>query len=161
LTAVISDTNILIDYIVSNKYILSVSCEKLYKFIIPTPIFKEIKQLPQEEAINLGMEIYEPSLKQVIEANQRDGKLSFYDKLCFVVARDKKCICATNDKVLKNYCTNNNVDTIWGLEIMLRLYENNFLEKKTAVETARDIHKSNKLITKEVLETFIAKINKL
>ena len=60
MTAVISDANILIDYIESNKYILSISCENLYKIIIPSPILNEIKQLSQEEAINLGMKIYEP-----------------------------------------------------------------------------------------------------
>lgn len=161
MTAVISDANILIDYIESNKYILSISCKKLYKIIIPSPILNEIKQLSQEEAVNLGMEIYEPSFKQVLEANQRGGRLSFYDKLCFLIARDKNCICTTNDKLLKKHCTNNNVNTIWGLEIMLRLCENNFLEKRVAIETAKDIHTMNKLITKEVLNTFIDKIKKL
>lgn len=159
--AVISDTNILIDYIESNKYILSISCEKLYKIIIPSPILKEIKQLSEEEAVNLGLEIYEPSFTQVLEATQKEGKLSFQDKLCFIIARDKNCICATNDRVLRKYCITNKVDAIWGLEIMLKLCENNFLEKKIAVETAKDIHKNNKLITKEVLDTFIDKINKL
>jgi len=161
LKAVVSDANILIDYIKSNKYILSLSCERLFKIIVPSPILKEIKQLSAEEAVSLGLEVYEPTFKQVTEAIKRENKLSFQDKLCFIIARDKNCICATNDKVLRNYCKNNNVEIVWGLEIMIKLCENDYLDKKTAVETAKEINKINKLITKEVVEVFIDKINKL
>ncbi len=161
IVAVISDANIIIDYLSSNKHILSIATEKLCDIYIPTPIFNEISQIDENIAAELGLKIIEPDFKQLTESMERGGALSYQDRICFILARDKEYSCATNDKTLKRHCENNNIKTIWGLEIMILLVEKGHLTKKIAITTAKDINKRNRLITAEVLNSFIEKINEI
>lgn len=56
---------------------------------------------------------------QLIEVNKlsyTEKKLSTYDLLNFVIARDNNCILATGDNRLKNYSENNGIEVLRTLK---------------------------------------------
>ena len=56
---------------------------------------------------------------QLIEVNKLsyiEKKLSTYDLLNFVIARDNNCILATGDNRLKNYSENNGIEVLRTLK---------------------------------------------
>lgn len=96
---VICDANILIDYARASKQIIGLITEHIYKLKVPLPVWEEVKDLSEEEAVVLGVNIIEPSMDQIYEAaNMYGGGLSDEDFICFIIARDEKALCATNDK---------------------------------------------------------------
>lgn len=96
LPAIISDADVLIDYLESNREVLAKVSKKICNVYISLPTLSEIKQLSENEAKKHGLTVFEPTLRQIGEASQRGGSLSFEDKLCFIIARDKKWTCVTN-----------------------------------------------------------------
>lgn len=154
------DADALIDYINSNKNIISVATKKLYEIYVPLNIMREeIRQLSEDEANSLGIRIFEPTFNQLIEANKERGGLSFQDKLCLIIAKDNNWICVTNDKNLRNKCSEDEVEIMWGLQLTLKLYAGNYISKMEAINTAWEIHKGNSRITKDIVEDFIRKLH--
>jgi rRNA-processing protein FCF1 len=157
--AIISDANILIDYVSANTKILSLASKHLYEIYFPTTLLKEVPIISQQAIKTLGIQLIEPELKQVIEAAQHDTGTSPEDRLCYVLARDNHWACATNDKKLRRLCSNNNVICLWGFEIMVELVRQSVLSVEEAVKTAQKISAINPRITKSVVADFIAKVN--
>lgn len=153
------DADVLIDYINSNKNIISVATKKPYEIYVPLNIMKEeIKQLSEDEAEVLGIKIFEPTRNQLIEAIKERRGLSFQDRLCLIIAKDNNWICVTNDKNLRNKCSEEEVEIMWGLQLMLKLYAENYISKVEAIDTAWKIHKGNSRITRGIVEDFIKKL---
>jgi len=158
---VICDANILIDYAMADKKIIGLATKHLYEIGVPLPVWGEVKDLSDEDAKNLGLHIVEPSLAQTYEAaNMFGGGLSDEDNMCFVMARDEKAICATNEKPLRKKCENNKIDVLWGLEIMVELCEKGKLTINTAEKIAKRISQENITITTEIVNRFKERINK-
>lgn len=155
---ILSDANVLIDYIKANEKLLSQACSAVFEIYVPIPVLREIKQLTEAKAKRLGLKLYEPSIEQLTEPVSDSLRLSFEDNLCLRIAKDKGWICATNDKVLKNECERFKVSTMWGLEIMLVLNEKGVLSKKDATKTAQIILKENKRLGESVVQDFIKKL---
>ena len=153
---VICDADILIDYGCSNKKILQLVTQNLYEIWVPLPVWEEVKDLSEKDAENLGLRIVEPTLEAVIEASSmHGGSLSDEDNICFIIARDEKAICATNDKHLREKCERHSIRVIWGLEMMVQLYDLGKLSQEIAESTARKISENNPAITKEIIEKFL------
>ena len=156
---VICDANILIDYAKANKRIIGLVTKHLYEIWVPLPVWEEVKDLSDNEAEILGLKISEPSLAQTYEAaNMHGGGLSDEDHMCFVMARDEKAICATNEKPLRKKCLENDIEVLWGLQIMLQLCESGKLKVDMAAKTGEKIVKMNPRITQKVLDDFISKL---
>ncbi|MBF0253480.1 MAG: hypothetical protein HQL29_06675 [Candidatus Omnitrophica bacterium] len=156
---VICDANILIDYAKANKKIIGLITAHLYEIWVPLPVWEEVNDLSDEEAKTLGINIVEPSLAQTYEAaDMFGGGLSDEDNMCFIVARDEKAICATNEKPLRKKCKDNGIEVLWGLRIMLQLCEVNRLTKEVAIKTVEKIAKMNPSITHKVVSDFIEKL---
>ena len=158
---VICDANILIDYAKANKKIIGLATKHLYDIWVPLPIWEEVKDLLQGDIDALGLTIFEPKLEQIVEASDRHGGgLSDEDKLCFIISRDEKAICATNDKNLRKICANNSIEVLWGLEMMIELCEAEKLGIVLAERVVRKIAQENITITDEIIKRFIERINK-
>lgn len=157
---VICDANILIDYAKSNKKILGLITQHLYEIQVPLPIWEEVYDLSNNDAKNLGLNIIEPSLAQTYEAaDMRGGGLSDEDNMCFIVARDRSAICATNEKPLRKKCIDNNIEVLWGLEMMVELCDKEKISSAVAEKTARKIASYNPTITEAIVARFLKDIS--
>ncbi|MEA2016466.1 MAG: hypothetical protein U9O59_07175 [Actinomycetota bacterium] len=156
---VICDANILIDYSNGDKEIIGLITENLYQIKIPLPVWEEVEDLSDEDAAILGIEILEPSMEQIYEAvTMHGGGLSDEDRICFIIARDDKALCATNDSVLRKMCLDNNIGVLWGLEIIAQLCDTQNLTKSSARKLVLKIAQENKTITEEIVTRFIERI---
>jgi len=154
------DADALIDYIDSNKNIISVATKTLYEIYVPLTIIKEeIRQLSEDEAKNIGIKLFEPTFNQLIEAIKERRGFSFQDRLCLIIAKENNWTCITNDKNLRNKCSGEGVEIMWGLQLMLELYAEKYICKEEAIDTVWKIHKSNSRITKDIVEDFIRKLH--
>ena len=150
----VCDANILIDYFDNNKNVLRLATEHCYDIYVPIPVFEEVGQMEESDAIKLGIRLIEPTLVQLLEAVNGEGSLSNEDRLCFIIARDNGWICASNEKSLRNKCIREKVETIRGLKIMMELHAIQKLSKQEAIDTAKKIKESNSRITVEVIQDF-------
>jgi len=153
--AVISDANVLIDYIkVERTKVLRLVSEHLFQIKLPPAILKEVNDFTRDQAEALGMEIVEPTIAQIREAAARGGALSGPDKLCFAIARDNGWGIWTSDKPLHKKCDTEGVPAYWGLQLMLDLCKAGKLDSDYALETAQKISAVNKRISDEILDQF-------
>lgn len=156
--AIVSDANVLIDYVKANKKILHLAIKHLCEIYIPVPVLKEVKDISRGELEKLGINIFEPTIDQLVQAAQKPFGLSFEDQLCLLIAKENGWVCATNDKQLRVQCEAGNVEVIWGLDIMLRLNKQGFLDCAEATKTAEKISEINRYIGKEIIKQFIGKL---
>ena len=156
--AIISDANVLIDYVKTNKKVLQLAVKHLCDIHVPVPVLKEVKDVSKSELEKLGIIIFEPTLDQIKQAAQNPFGLSFQDQLCLLIAKENSWVCATNDKQLRAQCEAGKVEVIWGLDIMLRLNKQGFLERAEAIKTVDKIAEINRYIGKEIIKQFIGKL---
>ncbi|VGO19873.1 hypothetical protein [Pontiella sulfatireligans] len=159
-SAIISDANVLIDYIsVERTLVLRLVSEHLFPIKLPRPILNEVDQLTQDQAEALGMEIVEATYEQLMEASVLGGALSHEDKLCFAIARDNSWAIWTSDKPLHTKCKSENIPVYWGLQLMLELCQIGKLDLDYAQESAQAIEQVNERITAEVLSNFLKRLS--
>jgi len=137
------DANVLIDYRDADLGILSLVATHVAPVCVPGPILTEVPGLDEATCRDLGIEPYEPTLAELVEAGRRIGSLSFADRLVWLVARNRAWTCVTNEKPLRRLCDTQGINTLWALNLMLPLVECGELEVTRAVEVAGDIHRNN------------------
>lgn len=79
------------------------------------------------------MSVTPSQLIEVSSLSLIEKKLSIYDLLNYVVARDNDCVLATGDSRLKSYCENNGVLVFRTLKIIRLMIEQNVITKKKAI----------------------------
>jgi len=117
----------------------------------------EVTQLQQADYDQLGLRIVQPSNAQYEEAGPRLPGVSFQDRLCFLMARDKGWTCISNDGPLRRLCGGKNIPVLWGLEPMLALINRGHLTPDAAIQVAEMIHRSNRYVTRAVVDEFARK----
>ena len=154
--AVISDANVLIDYInVEQTKILRLATDHLFPIKLPRSILDEVDQLTEDRAEALGMEIIEATFSQLKEAAARGGGLSKADKLCFAIARDNGWAVWTSDKPLHTKCKEKGIPAYRELELMLDLCAAGKLDPAVALQTAQKISEVNERISNRVVVRFL------
>ena len=143
ISAVISDADVLIDYVRAAKSVLEIMAKQMWDVHVPSAIIDEVDELSLTEARKMGLILYEPTIDELTEAAVRGGPLSERDKLCFCIARNNGWACLTNDGLLRKRCRGENVQVIWGLEALRILYEHDILSMLKAIDTAWAIHRVN------------------
>lgn len=156
--AIVSDANVVIDYVKANKKVLHLAVKHLCEIYVPLPVLKEVKDISRNELEKLGIFIFDPTIEQLIQAAQQPFGLSFQDQLCLLIAKENHWVCATNDKQLRIQCEAGHVEVIWGLDIMLILNKQGFLDRTEATKTAEKIAEINRYIGKEIVKQFIGKL---
>lgn len=101
---------------------------------------------------------------QLIEVNTLsyiEKKLSIYDLLNFVIARDNNCILATGDNKLKNYSERNGIEVIRTLKIIKLMKDNNIISCKKAINACNLLkHNSTTRIPKDSIDSLINELEK-
>jgi len=159
ISAVISDANVLIDYVLANRSILELATKELCQIYVPIPVFREVRQLSEAEAKRLGLTLLEPTLEQLQMALAPLPGVSFQDRLCLNVAKENSWVCMTNDGKLRKQCQIDGVRIVWGFDLMLELNKRGLLSKREASKTAQTIHDGNLRITQRTVDRFISKLN--
>jgi predicted nucleic acid-binding protein len=157
--AVITDANILIDYMEAGKKIISLFASSVEALYVPLTVLKEVPKLNAAEAGRLGLKILDTEWSLIAEALSIKTGCSFNDNICYLTAKRGGFICATNDKRLRKVCESGSVEVLWGLQIMIYLVQQGKLSNKDAVEVARKIEKINSNFTRALVEDFELKIN--
>ena len=139
------DANVLIDYLQSDFSVLGLVNKHVGEVCVLTTIIDEVEALDPVDCERIGLKVIEPELAQLTLAATKRGRLSFADHLCLLVAMDGGFACVTNDKPLRNACTEEDVDILWGLEIMTALVRAGEMLATDVIQTAEKIHQSNPL----------------
>jgi len=149
------DANVLIDYAESQPQVLALITHVISPLWIARPLLREVQRLDERECEELGLGVIDPSFEQLVEAGSLGGPLSFEDWLCLILARDRDCICVTNDRRLRKECLASGVQVLWGLELMVELVSRKMLRTEEAIQVARAIQRGNPThITPAVIERF-------
>lgn len=69
--------------------------------------------------------------------------LSFQDRLCLIIAKDKGWTLVTNDRPLRKECEREGITVVWGIELVGNLVESGGLPPFIAKEIIHCIHKNN------------------
>lgn len=155
----IADANVLIDYAKTNLEILGLVAKHVGQVCVAAAILEEVEQLDEAQCSAIGLTVVEGTFKQLNEASQRGGALSFEDKLCLVLARDHGWVCISNDGALRDACKVSGISVIWGLEIMFSLVDAGHISVDTAIAVAQSIHEVNPLyITQKIVMEFSEKL---
>lgn len=155
----ILDACVLLDFIKTEREVLSLVGTHLGTLHVPEPLLEEIRDATREEIQLLGITVVSPSWEQLGEAATRGGPLSFNDHLCLLMAKELHHTCITNDKALLKACASAGVQTVRGLRLLLNLVTVGALTKKRAQRVGRMIHESNPHhISKTVLADFQMKL---
>lgn len=161
-TAYVLDANVLIDYFKSDLSILTIFSKYLGQIYVPTDVLDKVQQISIDDCNRINLKIVEPTLEQYIQAGIKINGLAFDDRICFIIAKDNKWKCITNDKQVRATCERDGISVIWGLELMLPLVERKLITPSEALEVAKNIHESNPLfVNKQILSRFDDKIKKL
>ncbi len=100
-------------------------------------------------------------LKEVSNLSINEKKLSVYDLLNYVIARDNNCILATGDNRLKNICEKNGIEVFRILKIIKLMKENNIISCRKAIDACNLLKKSPKTrIPKNDIDNLINELEK-
>ena len=161
---IISDADVLIDYALSAPQVLRQVSDHIQQLYVALPVFTEVDQLSIKDAQKLGLEIVEPTLSQIEEAaviRREKLTLSGQDVICFVMAKENRWFCLTNDKALRSYCRSSQVSCLWGLEVMIQLVSYKKLTSEQACTIAHEIQSKNKYIKDDIVTRFKKKLSSL
>lgn len=159
----IMDACVLIDYLKTDRSVLALFVKHVGPVHVISPVVEEVKDIDSvNELIELGLFIVEPELNDVFESASRKGPTSFQDNLCLLTAKRNGFTCVTNDKNLRECCTQEGVPIIWGLQLLAILTKHGGISRAEALDIAQQIHKSNpKHITPAILKRFAEMVNDL
>lgn len=162
LRPLIADANVLIDYMGSDPTVLSLLVGLAGELFVPAQVLQNVDGLDECECDRLGLTVVDPTLEQLLEAEERRGGLALDDKVCLLMARDSGWCCITNDRALRKACAAEGVPVVWGLEAMLWLVQAGALPCEDATSIATLIHTINPAyIGVSVLEDFSSKVRQL
>jgi hypothetical protein len=128
-------------------------CTYLGHIYLATPVLNEVKEISENDCLELGITLVEPELEQIaLAATEKRGPLSFQDHLCLILAKDNGWTCVTNDKPLRRECKSEGVPLIWGIELLCILVESGGLPVLHAREVILHIQENNpKYITDRIV----------
>lgn len=100
-------------------------------------------------------------LVEVSNLSVTEKKLSAYDLLNYVIARDNNCILATVDNRLKNYSEKNGVEVFRTLKIIKLMKEHNVISCRKAVDACYLLKQcSTTRIPEEDIDNLIKELEK-
>ena len=131
---IITDTNIITD--LDNANILEEFIDIDNVYISDMIKNDEINSKTGNVKLINKFKVISATANQLIEVNKLsyiEKKLSTYDLLNFVIARDNNCILATGDNRLKKYSENNGIEVLRTLKIIKLMKDNNIISYRKAI----------------------------
>lgn len=155
-TLILTDANILIDYLDTDIEVLALASKYLSPIVVPDVVLQEVHSHRRQEIVEAGIIVIETPLSLLSSGAEVSRRLSTQDRVCLEMASANGWICATNDKVLRNACQARGVPLVWGLELMVGLVDRGVLPRRKARYVGRKRHKANpRSITDSVFRDFI------
>jgi predicted nucleic acid-binding protein len=159
LRLLIMDANVLIDFLDTDASVLALISQHVGSLHVARPVVEEVAQFDESTAESLGITVVDASTEVLLAAASGRGRLSFPDRLCLVLAREKGWSCVSNDGRLRRACTDDGVEVLWGLEVIAMLVEAGALPVQAARDLALDIQRNNpRFITDEIVDRFLARL---
>jgi hypothetical protein len=152
------DACVLIDFCKSDRSVIALVSRHVGEVHVATPVLAEVDQIEESEAPSLGLKLVEPSLEMAVQAATTRGPISFADRLCVLLAKERSWTCVSNDRRLRRACEDEGVSLLWGLELIALLVERNALPAKSAKAIGLAIFATNKFIGKAVLARFLRRV---
>ncbi len=131
---IITDTNIITD--LDNANILEEFIDIDNVYISDMVKNDEINSKTGNVKLINKFKVISATANQLIEVNKlsyTEKKLSTYDLLNFVIARDNNCILATGDNRLKKYSENNGIEVLRTLKIIKLMKDYNIISCRKAI----------------------------
>lgn len=131
---IITDTNIITD--LDNANILEEFIDIDNVYISDMVKNDEINSKTGNVKLINKFKVISATANQLIEVNKLsyiEKKLSTYDLLNFVIARDNNCILATGDNRLKKYSENNGIEVLRTLKIIKLMKDYNIISCRKAI----------------------------
>ena len=155
-TVLLADADVLIDYRESELAILNLVVQHMGRVAVVPSVLEEVRGVTAAQCARLGIEVIEVTTDRMLQAAQVEPSVSFNDRLCLVVCREKGWTCVTNDGALRRLCKRHGVETRFGLGLMVDLVAAGALSRRRAVAVARRMQVSNPLhINDRVLARFL------
>lgn len=154
------DANVLIDYFDADPSVFASIRRSVGEIYVVSSVLAEVGQIDEGQAADLGLKIFEPEFAMLSAAAAGEGRLSFQDKLCLMVALAQNMTCVTNDTALRARCTEQKVKILWGLELLLLAVQNGGIPAPDAADIGRTICTLNPRLGADVLKGFLKKVHK-
>lgn len=151
---IVIDAMAVIDFVDVDPSILPLISRHVGELNVTRPVLEEIARIDESQCCTLGISVVDLTAEQYREASSLVNGLSFEDCTCFVLARDNRWICLTNDRRLRRECCSYAVGCLWSLEPLVKLVEKSVLRSIEAYRVGEAIHKLNPFITHEILQQF-------
>lgn len=159
---IITDTNIITD--LNNAKILEQFVDLDNVYISDLIKYDEINSDTGDTNIIDKFKIINATAEELAEISSiklERPKLSTYDALNYIIARDNKGIIATGDNELKTYSENHGVEVIRTLKIIELMLESNALSYKEAIKACKLLNTTpTTRIPKEDIANLIEKLEK-
>lgn len=156
----LSDANVLIDYLDSDPAILGLVSEHIGPVYVLREVLAEADGMTLAKCRELSITVHQLETEQFLEAVSVSTRLSYEDRLCFLACRDNGWVCVSNDKPLRTTCQDNGISVRWGLELMIELVHAGGISPARATRVAEKIRENNPLhITKAIIARFIARLS--
>lgn len=159
---IITDTNIITDLNNANLLEKFVNLDNVY--ISDMIKNDEINSKTGNIKLISKFKVLSSTSKELIEMTQItaiERKLSTYDILNFVLAKNNNCILATGDDRLKKYSEKNGVEVIRLLKIIELMKENKVITYEEAITSCKLLKENERTsIPKDSIDALINKLEK-
>ena len=146
----------LIDYREADLPVLKEVGTHVARLAVLSETLEEVRGVGKKTCAALGIEVIEPETPTLVEAARRLSRVSFNDRLCFLVCREQGWTCVTNDGRLRRLCRRHDVRVRYGLGLMVDLVERGAISRDRAVAIARKMQQANsRYINERIVAKFI------
>jgi len=159
LKTVITDANVLIDYLVIDKKILKLIPSLFKEATIPIDVLNEVEQITENQIKAYGFTVYYPEPDTYYKAVNSSNGLSYEDNICIIDCQKNGWGIVTNDTKMRKKCEEEGLELFWGLQLIVILVEKGRLSKEEAIKASEKIENSNPRITEGDIKKFKNKIN--
>jgi len=154
------DSCVVIDYLKTDRELFKLISEYIGDVYIADEMIPEIKEVYGDGVlVELGLKFSEVDQEDLGMAAilAEKGALSDNDHICLLTAKRNGFVCVTNDSKLHRECELKNVTTMWGLQLLLRLYEVGGIDQERTRKIGTRICE-NPWISKEVCQRFLQRL---
>lgn len=161
-TVLLADADVLIDYRDSDLSVLKLVGEHIAPVAVLSCVLDEVTHVTRRDCRRMGIKVISPETDLLLLAGQLQARVSFNDRLGFVVCRQNGWTCVTNDRALRQLCSLHDVSTRYGLRLMLDLVARGVLTHQQAIIVARQIHASNPMhINDRIVARFVSALARI
>lgn len=160
-TVLLADADVLIDYRDSDLPVLKEVGKHVGRLAVLSETLKEVRGVTRKTCASLGIDVLEVETPLLLAAAEAEPRVSFNDRLCFLVCRERSWVCVTNDGALRRLCRRHDVKVRYGLGLVVDLVALGAINRRRATAIAQKMQANNPMhINDQVLEQFFAALPK-